>query len=211
LNNQPIDHADRVVGWSDQLAEKDYVVIDDFLTDAQYKQIRAFFLDKIAQDEFDKAGIGAQDQYQVRSTIRGDFVYWLDENNDEEMRPFFDQLNELMRLFNRYLMLSLSGFEFHLAHYPAGTFYKKHLDQFQNRSNRMLSLIIYLNEGWKPGDGGELRIFRENEEAILVEPVGKRAVIFRSDVVPHEVMMTYKSRYSLTGWMLYRPVGLGYL
>ena len=63
----------------------------------------------------------------------------------------------------------------------------------------------------KTGDGGELRIFRENNADLIVEPLAGRAVIFKSNVIEHEVLVTNKSRYSLTGWLLYQPTSVGYL
>jgi|SRR5690606_5351284 len=110
--------------------------------------------------------------------------------------------------FNRYCFLSLSGAEFHLAHYPSGGHYSRHLDRFENRSNRMISVVIYLNEDWRPGDGGELEIFQGDGSSFLVEPLGGRCVLFKSAVVPHAVRTAHKSRFSLTGWLLHRPPGL---
>jgi SM-20-related protein len=74
----------------------------------------------------------------------------------------------------------------------------------------MITLILYLNDNWQPGDGGELKIYKENEE-ILVEPIGGRCIIFKSAALEHEVLLTNKSRLSLTGWLLYQPSSVGYL
>ncbi len=44
--------------------------------------------------------------------------------------------------------------EFHYALYPEGTFYKRHLDTFQNDDRRKLSIVYYLNEeNWLPEYG----------------------------------------------------------
>ena len=69
----------------------------------------------------------------------------------------------------------------------------------------MISMIIYLNKGWKNGDGGELRIYPENAEAMNVEPLFNRCVLFRSDMLEHEVLTAHTDRRSVTGWMLYQP------
>ena len=210
LENTSTDWTAQVSEWCDQLASDDYIVIDDILSSELYQEIRSFFLSKLEEDDFNKAGIGAQSNHQVVEAIRGDFVYWLDANRDEPIHAFFGWIEELRVLLNRNLMLSMSDYEFHLAHYPAGTYYKRHLDQFKGRNNRLLTVIIYLNENWQPGDGGELKIIKERSEKII-QPIANRGIIFRSDTIPHEVLTTNKSRYSLTGWLLYRPVGIGYL
>ncbi|WP_339607758.1 2OG-Fe(II) oxygenase [uncultured Roseivirga sp.] len=199
------------INWVDQLSQNDFVVIDDFLDKQLFENIRAYFLDRLETDGFSDAAIGALNQKQLEKSIRGDKIYWLERKNDLEMESFFQLSDELIQQLNQLCYLSLSGCEFHLAHYPIGTFYKKHIDQFKGRSNRLISVIIYLNVGWKPGDGGELKVFKENGEELLVEPLAGRCVMFKSDTVPHEVMKTQVNRYSLTGWLLYQPSTLGYL
>ncbi len=198
------------IDWVDQLSENDYVVIDNFLSPELYQAIRGFLLQKLEEDEFKRAGLGSLFNNQLDTSIRGDFTYWLDKERDTSLSPAFELIDEIKFTLNRFCFLSLSGYEFHLAHYPAGTFYKRHVDQFQDRSNRMISVIIYLNEGWKQGDGGELKIFK-NDEELMVDPIAGRCVMFKSADVPHEVMKTNVGRYSLTGWMLYQPSGVGYI
>ena len=195
------------LSWVDELSMKDYVIIDHFLKEDLYSTVRSFFLSRLSH--FAQAGIGTLDNHTVHQEIRGDHTYWLDRSRDTELAAFWDLLEETMQVFNRYCFLSLSGFEFHFANYPPGGHYARHLDQFQNRNNRMISMIIYLNEGWQKGDGGELEIYHKDESTILVEPLGGRCVLFKSAEVPHRVVEAHKSRFSLTGWLLYRPASLG--
>ncbi len=195
--------------WIDQMSVDDYVVIDEFLPKEIYQTLRKFFLEHLEQDDFSKAGIGASGNRQIATSIRGDYVYWLSDKRDIDLQQVFLLIEELRQKLNRYCYLSLSGYEFHLAHYPAGTFYRRHIDQFRERNNRMISVIIYLNELWNEGDGGELIIYRDNEVHQKVQPLANRCVMFRSDCVEHEVSLTQISRYSLTGWLLYQPQGLG--
>jgi SM-20-related protein len=197
--------------WCDQLAEKEFVVIDEILPREVYDAISSFFRSKLVDNDFDKAGIGVLHTHHIDEGIRGDFVYWLEKNKDQEMNHFFEFAEALRQYFNRNLMLSLSDYEFHLAHYPPGAFYKEHLDQFKGRDNRLLSLIIYFNDHWCEGDGGELSIIKPNSKNIIIQPIANRGVIFKSDSILHEVLATHKRRYSLTGWFLYRPVGIGFL
>lgn len=202
---------ERWINWVDSLAEHDYVIIDEFLPGGLIHEIRSFLFERLNENEFRKAGIGALSEYQVKSSVRGDYVYWLDHARDKVLSELFDLINHIKSMISRLCYLSLSGYEFHLAHYPAGSFYKKHLDQFKDRGNRMITVIIYLNENWKTGDGGELKIYKRDGDTFLVEPIGNRCIIFRSDALEHEVLLTNKSRYSLTGWLLHQPSSLGYL
>lgn len=48
---------------------------------------------------------------------------------------------------------------------------------------RRLNLILYLNEDWQHGDGGELELTRPGQisEAKIVEPLLNRAILFQTD------------------------------
>ena len=194
----------------DHLAEADFVIVDDFISNELFENIMEFFHKMEESDKLKKAGIGAQQNFQVKAEIRGDFIYWLDENRDLELAPFFELMDELTQKLKRFCYLSLSGSEFHIAKYPAGSFYRKHLDQFSERANRQITVLIYLNNNWQKGDGGELMIYKDGEE-IEIEPIAKRLLLFKSDVIEHEVLTTNVPRYSLTGWLLHKPSGAGYI
>ncbi len=195
--------------WMDELSEKDYIVIDGFLGPDLLAEIRTAF--ETNQSSFTKAGIGASQDHMIRHDIRGDYTYWLDRKRDTELGGFWTLIDETVHVFNRYCYLSLSGCEFHFAAYPPGARYEKHLDQFDSRTNRMITLVIYLNEGWQKGDGGELEVFLKSGESAIVEPLDARCVMFKSAEVPHRVLESHKNRKSLTGWLLHQPVGLGQL
>lgn len=192
-------------GRMDTLSQFDFVIIDNFLTPEVLFELKAFFKQKEVQDELDKAAIGATGDSKVINEVRGDYTYWLDKARDEKELQLFADLEEVKSMINRYCYLSLSDYEFHLALYPVGSFYKKHLDQFKGRNNRMISMIIYLNKNWKNGDGGELKIYPEGKEEQIIAPLENRCILFRSDILFHEVLPTFKPRKSVTGWMLYQP------
>lgn len=201
---------DQWLKWMDRLAEDDYVIVDDFISDQLFAQIMDFFGEMEESDLLRKAGIGASQDFQVKAEIRGDFIYWLEPERDYALSPFFGMMEELTLNLKRFCYLSLSGSEFHIAKYPSGSYYHRHLDQFQERSNRQITVLIYLNKNWKQGDGGELVIYKEGRQ-IKVEPVAKRLLLFKSDVIEHEVLTTNVPRYSLTGWLLRQPAGVGHL
>ena len=202
---------DQWISWMDELAENEYVIVDDFISEELYKQIKNYFTQLDEDEKLRKAGIGALGEFKIEKEVRGDFIYWLDRERDVVMSPFFELMEEVNEKLKRYCFISLSGSEFHLAKYPAGSYYHRHLDQFNNRNNRQITILIYLNDAWKKGDGGELRIFKEGEESVLIEPVARRLLLFKSDSVEHEVLTTNVPRYSLTGWLLRQPASLGYL
>lgn len=198
------------IRWLDELAENNYVIVDNFISADMFKAIMEFFHKKEQNDQLKKAGIGSLGEFRVNTSIRGDFIYWLERERDKDLEPFFELMDELIQSLRRFCFLSLSGSEFHIAIYPKGSHYHRHLDQFNERSNRQITVLIYLNEHWKKGDGGELKMYKDSGE-IVVEPIAKRLLLFKSDVVEHEVLTTNVPRYSLTGWLLHQPATVGYL
>ena len=191
----------------DTLSLNDYVIVDNFLDAQRLQTVQEFFQAHL--EAFTKAGIGALGDHVIRRDIRGDYTYWLDRKRDAELDEVWSLIDETLYIYNRYCFLGLSGYEFHLAHYPQGGHYDKHLDQFNNRNNRMISMVVYLNKAWQKGDGGELEIFRKDGTSFLVEPIEARCVMFKSAAVPHAVLASNKPRYSLTGWLLHQPSALG--
>jgi SM-20-related protein len=191
----------------DELSTNEFVVVDQFIRPDIYTDIKCSIENHLPA--FKKAGIGTLNTHTVKEDIRGDLTYWLEREREQELKPFWCLLDETQFIFKRYCYLSLDGFEFHFAKYPPGAQYAKHLDQFSNRSNRMISMIIYLNDKWQKGDGGELEIFLKNGETTIVEPLAGRCVLFKSAEVPHRVMESFKDRYSLTGWLLDKPADVG--
>ena len=152
--------------------------------------------------EFNKAGIGRQEAFNVRPEIRSDKIFWLHKNDlSPTQKLYFNFIDELKENINRDFFLSLRTFEAHLAGYPKGSFYKKHLDQFQTQRNRLISVILYLNFNWKEEYGGKLRIYLNENSYEDILPEAGTLVCFRSDLIYHEVLPCTHERFSLTGWL----------
>jgi len=191
----------------DDLLNQQFSIVDDFFSETETTSLRDSLLSKYQEDEFKKAAIGNQFNEQIIKSIRGDFISWIDENNANEAESlFFVKVDDFIQYVNRTCFLGIQDKEFHYALYPEGTFYNKHLDTFQNDSRRKLSIVCYLNqEDWKEEFGGELVIYKENEE-IAILPMKGRVVIFESQVLEHEVKPVKKERLSITGWLKTRKI-----
>ena len=113
---------------------------------------------------------------------------------------YLNLMESLREALNRGLFLGLEDFECHFALYPPGAFYRKHVDRFRDDDRRMVSVVVYLNEGWLPEDGGQLRMYLDEERVHDVQPTGGCLVVFLSGEVPHEVLPANRERLSLTGW-----------
>lgn len=157
------------------------------------------------QGDFRRAGIGRGAGLTIREDVRRDHVLWLEP---EESLPFqqryLDLLEALRGELNRHLYLGLFNFEGHFAVYPEGAFYKAHLDRHQNTQDRIVTAILYLNDGWQPGDGGELKLWTTPGEQDgpfeIIEPRLGTLVCFLAGDYWHEVLPAQKTRMSITGW-----------
>jgi SM-20-related protein len=187
---------------ADGLAEKSYAIVDSFLSAEEVNAILGLpdFTDH--QQLFKKAGIGKQADRQINEAIRGDYIFWLDNNTaPAPALVYLNRLQTLVQFLNKSLYLSLKDYEVHMTVYPIGTYYKRHLDQFKKDDKRKLSVICYLNVDWEEHHGGQLRIYTDGT-TVDVLPLAGRFVCFRSDVLEHEVLPASRERLSLTGWIL---------
>jgi SM-20-related protein len=151
--------------------------------------------------ELKLAGIGQNQDFQQDSSYRKDKIHWLEPDTmDISERAFFQLMDSWVEFLNRTCFTGISSYEFHYALYEEGSYYRRHLDQFAHNDSRVFSMILYLNEDWKDGDGGELVIYKENE-SITISPSNQKMVFFDSSVLEHEVLATHVPRKSLTGWL----------
>lgn len=178
-----------------------FIIIDD-LSERVIPQFLCDQIDElVAASLMKQATIGKAQFNQINTSERGDLIHWVDPNHcDSTTTTLLKYLEEIKMDLNRSFYLGLRDFECHLTQYPIGTYYKKHVDRHKNGSSRRVSVVYYLNPTWKPGDGGELVIYT-NDQSIRVEPVFGRLALFLSEL-EHEVLPTSIVRKSLTGWML---------
>lgn len=186
------------------LARDGLGVVDNWLSDQELARISRGFDQWMIDKQFTPAKIGKAENQVLNAEIRGDETWWFDPlDPPSELSSILKRIDELRVQLNRELFLGLKNWEAHLAIYPAGTGYKKHLDRHQNSSHRKLSLILYLNKNWLPELGGELVIYNKTDvEMKRVAPLGGRLVAFLSEEFPHEVLPAKRERRSLTGWFL---------
>jgi SM-20-related protein len=198
---QPPDPAEQIAAT---LAEQGWCVTDGYLAPLPISQLRHEAKERWQAGRFRRAGVGRGQDLEVRDDVRTDRVHWLDPNDlSAVQRLYWSQLEQLRLAINRSLFLGLYELEAHLAVYPPGTYYRKHLDQFRGIGERTLSCILYLNEAWQAQDGGALRLYTDPhhpDRSELILPEGGRLVSFFSARFLHEVEPARRERFSLTGW-----------
>lgn len=149
-----------------------------------------------------KAGVGRGSDLLRDRSVRRDKIAWLQGVTpvQADLFAFFESVRVGL---NQRLFLGLKRFEAHYATYHEGDFYRRHVDSFQGRASRVVSLVLYLNEGWEQADGGALQIYnRENNDEVCgtVLPRDGHMALFMSEEVPHEVLPANRTRYSIACW-----------
>lgn len=156
-------------------------------------------LNEVSTLDVQAAGVGAKKE--VNSDIRQDKIRWLDSLEGETVSEYFNKIKQLQTFLREKTFLPLINFECHYAKYEQGGFYKPHYDNVQGKNNRLLTAILYLNEKWSPECGGELVVYPKGEEPLRVQPKAGTFIIFDSTDLLHEVLPSFSTRQSITGWM----------
>lgn len=147
------------------------------------------------------AGIGRGEDFLKTDFVRTDEICWITGESDAG-KQWIDWTTRLQRFLNQRLFLGLFSFESHFAHYSPGAYYKRHYDAFRGEANRILSVVTYLNPAWCHTDGGELVLYRDDQdrEGLKVVPLYGTVAVFLSEEFPHEVLPASRDRYSVAGW-----------
>jgi SM-20-related protein len=159
------------------------------------------------------AGLGRGSAHRVDRAVRGDAIAWLEPDDAApELAALCATFSAVRDALNRQAFLGIDRIEVQVARYPGdGAAYSRHLDAFSTppggRPNRRATAIYYVNPGWRPEDGGALRL-HVNDDPIDVAPVFDRLLLFLSERVEHEVLPVRVPRRAVTAWFRARdPLG----
>jgi SM-20-related protein len=193
-------------GLIDQLAERGFGVVDDFVDAPLLTQLRWRCSELQASGALRPAKVGRGAHEKLVPEVRGDFISWLQQPQRDAEQQLLGKLDELRIELNRTLMTGLEDYQGHFAIYPRGASYARHFDKLQGSDLRAISAALYLNDAWTPDDGGQLRMYLGGGRSEDVVPVGGRLVAFLSDRFEHEVLPARRERMSFTGWFRRRSL-----
>jgi len=208
MQPQPQDFSARTIAASHDIAsllsQQGWCVYPDFLDPDTVAALRQAGERAWRTGRLRPAGVGRGENLQIMPEVRSDQVLWLDPAHcDETLGSYFAALEVLRLNLNRDLCLGLFDYEAHLAVYPPGSFYRKHLDQFRGIGSRILTTTFYLNHNWQPAHGGQLRLYTDVGDAgryVDILPAAGTLVCFLSADFLHEVLPATRERLSITGW-----------
>lgn len=185
--------------FCEDLVSQGWTMVDDFFDPETIRELREHCIAEQRLGKMHAAGVGRAAALMVQPALRGDQTLWLEPGMTDAADRYLAQMESLRQLLNQQLFLGLHDTENHFASYPAGAFYARHRDCFQDSNRRVLSTVLYLNAAWLPAHGGQLRIHCEDGPHDIA-PLANRFVMFLSADMLHEVMPTTTERLSLTGW-----------
>lgn len=193
----------------DDLAGKGWSWQPGLLPEDLFRALHADVLAIDAEDDLSPAGIGREEAFQLDRSIRQTRIAWMDGSTPAQA-GFLLWAEQLREAINRALMIGLFEFEACFAVYRPGGFYDRHLDSFEGARNRVVSLVVYLNDGWDAADGGALVIWPEGAgaeaaPAARLMPERAGAVFMLSETVPHAVEVTHASRFAIAAWWRVNP------
>ena len=206
----PGSAADMIAAMVEGIAERGHAIGRHVLPDPTLAALRERVASLDAAHALRPAAVGRGERRGWHTDVRGDRIRWLDEGSpDAAEASALAALDALRVACNRSLMTGLAEYEGHYALYPPGASYARHRDRFRDDDTRVLSCVLYLNEGWRREDGGALRLYVEGDRAIDVWPEAGTLVAFLAERFDHEVLPATRPRLALTGWFRRRPLAAG--
>ncbi len=185
----------------DGIVAHNYAIVEGLFEAEVLYGMKMEMLRLLGDDEFHRAGIGNQFAMQQEREIRSDKIHWI-ENDSANLfeSEFVKRVDGFSSYLNQTCYTGIRDWEFHYACFEKGNFYKRHLDRFKNDESRKFSVVTYLNDDWSEEDGGQLVLYLPQGDVTVVPKWGT-TVVFKSDVIEHEVMPARRNRYSVTGWL----------
>lgn len=203
-----------------QLDEVGFVIIDDFLPENMARAMKASNM-KLYEESEMQEGATTGGSERVGIPHRGDVLKWIGYDGESEasrcVSAFVEHIEQSMLAIGDAASMvapevarAVSSVKWRsetmLTCYPGKNRarYFRHTDN-SSGNGRLLTALVYLNENWQQGDGGELRLFYPGEKNLKVrmevEPLWNRLLLFWSDDrSPHEVLSTCKDRFAATVW-----------
>ena len=196
------------------LERRGFAVIPEFISSAEVEELR-FEMDALqAAGGFHKAGVGQGTDHTIEPGVRTDSICWIEQENATPVqKKYINKLTDVRDRIRDYFRLPLSEAEYYYAIYPPGGYYRRHYDNFAGESRRLITALLYLNQGWQVSDGGELCIYppaknhrilfpgwSAESQSVRVIPESGTLALFLSVYMPHSVTRAGRERRSMGVW-----------
>jgi Rps23 Pro-64 3,4-dihydroxylase Tpa1-like proline 4-hydroxylase len=81
-----------------------------------------------------------------------------------------------------------------------GACFPMHFDSY-GHDGKCVTAVLYLNEHWRDGDGGEIVLYPFPKPRVVLQPRFGELVLFSSQQMLHRVLPSAASRFALTTWV----------
>lgn len=201
INMEPENFFHQFEAIIDGIVDHNYAVVEGLFEQEVLSGLKQELLRLLEEEEFKRAGIGNQFNLTEEKAIRSDKIHWIENGTQQPSESaFVNRIGQFSNYLNRTCYTGIHDWEFHYACFEKGNFYKRHLDRFKNDESRKFSVVTYLNEDWKEEDGGTLVLYLPTGD-LKIAPRWGTTVIFKSELIEHEVLPATRNRYSVTGWL----------
>jgi hypoxia-inducible factor (prolyl hydroxylase) len=216
---------DSLTAISSELTASNFCIIDHFLNVEFLRALR----DEVAavhasgKLQLSRLAGGRSGSMQTYShaAVRGDHVAWFDGEEagtwpERTLNQYLQKVDTLVAQLGpqvSQLGSIASRSKAMVTCYPGGgARYVRHCDNScdtgrgERCNGRRLTAILYLNDGWSPLHGGELRLYAPFAPKGVppiadVAPIANRLILFYADYrVPHEVLPAHMARLAITTW-----------
>lgn len=183
------------------LEEKGWFAWEQSFSAKFYQDLFKCIEESMRAEKFEHALVGKGHRRSLSQNIRKAQTAWIqDWTSNDSLAKFHSFCSLVQTELSQEFFLSLKRWESQFACYPAGGFYKKHLDQLRENNHRQVTMILYLNNCSK---GGELVIYNKHDKLKVdakIPALRGTCVLFFSSQIYHEVLKTASPRFSLTTW-----------
>ena len=141
MDDEEIQELNQFEGLIQGLIEDSYGCCNDFVLQDTVIGLAANMAILNDAGKMKTAGIGNKMDFQKDKLIRSDKINWIEQQSTNQYEVIF--LKKIWRFINhlnKTCFTSIKSFECHYSNYEQGSFYKRHLDQFNNEDGRKYSI-----------------------------------------------------------------------
>eukprot|EP00041_Stephanoeca_diplocostata_P009465 m.145920 g.145920 ORF g.145920 m.145920 type:complete len:360 (-) comp17749_c0_seq2:71-1150(-) len=153
-----------------------------------------------ATKQFVKPRIHEFDMHSSYKNAMREVPFFCDLFRGFQSAPLVSMLNRLIPTLDLQKGMQSTTLKLQYNEGSGGCF-PLHYDNPGRPNKRKITCLVYLNEHWKEGDGGEIELIPFGEKPITISPKLDRLVMFFSDRILHRVLPAIQARYCFTIWI----------
>eukprot|EP01129_Flabellula_baltica_P002642 TRINITY_DN1245_c0_g1_i1.p1 TRINITY_DN1245_c0_g1~~TRINITY_DN1245_c0_g1_i1.p1 ORF type:complete len:317 (-),score=70.70 TRINITY_DN1245_c0_g1_i1:32-982(-) len=219
LNNLSVEQQEKII--QDLTIHKGYAFIDDAFGEEFCTFLKEEILSLADQDFFSDSvniltALSEEGEIERLETVKPNIleldvivdeevfckpqILWMAETLNEFIESGVNHVKDTLNEKFPFLQLkALDQLKLQVNNGDGGCFHM-HYDTRTDNSKRHLTVLLYLNEDWVPGNGGELRVCPMPGQTEDIDPLFDRVVMFCSHNLLHRTLPAIEQRVVLSLW-----------